>query len=57
MVVTIVNTQDIATTNLFCDTDQSFELDGDGTSRLSKFNIVGERATNGFFRVWEEVSQ
>ena len=48
---------DIATTNLFCDTDQRFELDGDGTSRLSKFNIVGERATNGFFRVWEEVSQ
>ena len=43
---------DEATTNVFCSTDQRFELDVDGTTRLSKFNYVGERQTNGTYRSW-----
>ena len=37
----------------FCDTDQRFELDADGTSRLKKFYRAGERTTNGVYRTWE----
>ena len=43
---------DEATTNVFCSTDERFELDVDGTTRLSKFNYVGERQTNGTYRSW-----
>ena len=38
----------------FCDTDQRFELDADGTARLKKFHYVGERLTNGVFRTWRQ---
>ncbi len=34
----------------FCNTDQRFELDADGTSRIKKFQYVGERMTNGIYR-------
>ena len=34
----------------FCNTDQRFELDADGPSRIKKFQYVGERMTNGVYR-------
>ena len=37
----------------FCNTDQRFELDADGTTRLKKFYRAGERTTNGVYRTWE----
>ena len=42
---------DDCATNVFCSTDQRFELDADGTSRVLKFNHVSERMTNGVFCV------
>ena len=42
---------DEGTTNLFCNTDQRFELDADGTARILKFGYTGERMTNGVFSV------
>ena len=44
---------DEGTTNLFCNTDQRFELDADGTARILKFGYTGERMTNGVFNVIE----
>ena len=38
----------------FCDTDQKFELDADGTSRIKKFKSIGERMTNGVYRTWRQ---
>jgi hypothetical protein len=38
----------------FCNTDQRFELDADGTSRMKKFQYVGERMTNGVYRTWRQ---
>jgi hypothetical protein len=35
---------------IFCNTDQRFELDADGTARLKKFRYTGERMTNGVYR-------
>ena len=40
--------------NEFCDTDQRFELDANGTARLKKFHYVSERMTNGVFRTWRQ---
>ena len=37
-------------TNTFCNTDQRFELDANGTARLKKFGYTGERMTNGVYR-------
>ena len=37
-----------------CNTDQRFELDADGTSRMKKFQYVGERMTNGVYRTWRQ---
>ena len=41
---------DTGVTNTFCNTDQRFELDADGTARLNKFHYTGERMTNGVYR-------
>ena len=41
---------DVGAENVFCNTDQRFELDADGTARLMKFNCTGERMTNGVYR-------
>ena len=38
----------------FCNTDQRFELDADGTSRVRKFGRIGERMTNGVYRTWRQ---
>ena len=35
---------------IFCNTDQRFELDADGTARLKKFRYTGERMTNGVYK-------
>ena len=43
---------DVGVTNVFCDTDQRFELDANGTSRVMKFGYAGERMTNGVYRSW-----
>lgn len=39
-------------TNVFTRTDQRFELDADGTARVSKFGWTGERGTNDTHRVY-----
>ena len=39
-------------TNIFTQTDQRFELDADGTARVSKFGWTGERGTNDAHRVY-----
>ena len=36
-------------TNVFCYTDQRFELDANGTVRVIKFGYCGERTTNNVF--------
>ena len=41
---------DLGVTNTFCNTDQRFELDANGTSRLKKFGYTGELMTNGVYR-------
>ena len=41
---------DVGVTNTFCNTDQRFELDANGTSRLKKFGYTGELTTNGVYR-------
>ena len=41
---------DVGVTNTFCNTDQRFELDANGTARLKKFGYTGERMTNGVYR-------
>ena len=41
---------DVGVTNTFCNTDQRFELDANGTSRLKKFGYTGELMTNGVYR-------
>ena len=41
---------DVGETNTFCNTDQRFELDANGTARLKKFGYIGERMTNGVYR-------
>ena len=38
----------------FCNTDQRFELDADGASRMRKFGHIGERMTNGVYRIWRQ---
>jgi hypothetical protein len=38
----------------FCNTDQRFEIDADGTSRMRKFGRIGERMTNGVYRTWRQ---
>ena len=43
---------DVNETNIFCNTDQRFELYASGTAQLLKFGCVGERATNGVYRSW-----
>lgn len=48
-------TGDHFSTNVFVRTDQRFELDGDGTARVSKFSWTGERGTNDAHRVYEEL--
>ena len=40
---------DDGVTNVFCYTDQRFELDADGTVRVIKFGYCGERTTNNVF--------
>ncbi len=42
---------DIGVTNVFCHTDQRFELDADGTVRVFKFGYCGERTTNNVFNL------
>ena len=42
---------DFAVTNVFCHTDQRFELDADGTARVFKFGYCGERTTNNTFNL------
>ena len=44
---------DGVSTNVFTQTDQRFELDADGTTRLTKFGWGGERGTNCQYRVYE----
>ena len=44
---------DAAATNVFTQTNQRFELDADGTTRLTKFGWGGERGTNCQYRVYE----
>ena len=44
-------------TNVFTHTDQRFELDADGTARVSKFGWTGERGTNDTHRVYEGASR
>lgn len=44
------------TTNVFTYTDQRFELDADGTARVSKFGWTGERRTNDLGRVYRDIS-
>ena len=44
-------------TNVFTHTDQRFELDADGTARVSKFGWTGERGTNDTHRVYEGVGR
>ena len=44
---------DGVSTNVFTQTDQRFELDADGTTRLTKFGWGGERGTNCQCRVYE----
>ena len=44
---------DGVSTNVFVHTDQRFELDADGTARVSKFGWTGERGTNDTHRVYE----
>ena len=38
----------------FCNTDQRFELDGNGTARIKKFGLVFECDTNRYCTVWRE---
>jgi hypothetical protein len=40
---------DDGVTNVFCYTDQRFELDANGTVRVIKFGYCGERTTNNVF--------
>ena len=42
---------------IFCNTDQRFELDADGTARLKKFYRFGERMTNGVYISGKESSK
>ena len=44
-------------TNIFTHTDQRFELDADGTARVSKFGWTGERGTNDTHRVYGGASR
>ncbi|MBQ3746827.1 MAG: hypothetical protein II863_05405 [Kiritimatiellae bacterium] len=44
----------VSDTNNLCSTDQRFELDADGTSRVRKFGYVSERMTNGVFTITRE---
>lgn len=44
--------RDPCSTNVFIRTDQRFELDADGTARVSKFGWTGERGTNDTHRVY-----
>ena len=44
---------DVGTMHIFCNTDQRFELDADGTARVMKFRRVGELSTNMVYRKWE----
>ena len=41
----------------FCNTDQMFELDADGTARIRKFGYVGECTTNRVLSIYKEVQQ
>ena len=45
---------DSCSTNVFTHTDQRFELDANGTARVSKFGWTGERGTNDTHRVYGE---
>ena len=38
----------------FCNTDQRFELDVNGTARIKKFGLVFECDTNRYCTVWRE---
>lgn len=40
-------------TNVFCSTDQRFELDADCTSRILKMGCIVERTTNYVFNLPE----
>ena len=44
---------DVGTMHIFCNTDQRFELDADGTDRVMKFRRAGELSTNRVYRTWE----
>lgn len=46
---------DVATTNVFSQNDQRFELDSNGTARVYKFGYMGERTTNNQHRVEKRV--
>ncbi len=45
--------QDAEVTNVFCSTDQRFELDADCTSRILKMGCIVERTTNYVFNLTE----
>ena len=46
---------DACSTNVFVRTNQRFELEADGTARVSKFGWTGERGTNDTHRVYEDI--
>ena len=45
---------DVTQGKCFCNTDQRFELDGNGTARIKKFGFVFECDTNRYCTVWRE---
>ena len=46
--------ENAALANSFGNTDQRFELDGNGTARIKKFGFVFECDTNRYCTVWRE---